>query len=541
MLLLFGLGVFVVTAILLHFLWRPKSVHSLPFPPGPPRDPVIGHLRYMPTKNRATVFHEWAKTYGDVMYLDILGKPTIVLNTARVAVDLLNKRSSIYSDRPRFTSYELTGWSTTLSLMPYGRRFNLHRQLHQSYLNRQKCGEFKPMQTLEARTLQDDKQARALNSFSTSVIAQVVAGHRICSEDDPYMRTTQALMESLGRSGAPGTTRIDLLPFLKYLPSWFPGCESVALVRACNPILRQLYDFPLPTVQAQMETGVARPSFLLTQLNQMRDNTAPVDFEDIRWAAAAMFGSTKVWSSLTVFILAMLLHPEYQCKAQREIDAVIGTSRLPAFEDRDHLPLVESIMQETLRLVASPNRARFEGSRPSKFCVDQWFEPGVPHRLMKDDVYQGMFIPRGSTVFANIRAMSLDESVYSAPESFFPERFLPKPAGKEEPHFSSVYGFGRRFGQFFSLDGIHRVTGARRTCTGRYLGDQSLWIAIASILATCRISNVNDEHGNLIVPDASIIMSEGVSSHPNDFQYIVSPRDPNVPALLDEVDLEAEI
>jgi len=44
---------------------------------------------------------------GDVMYLDILGKPTIVLNTARVAVDLLNKRSSIYSDRPRFTSYEL--------------------------------------------------------------------------------------------------------------------------------------------------------------------------------------------------------------------------------------------------------------------------------------------------------------------------------------------------------------------------------------------------------------------------------------------------
>ncbi|KAJ7018188.1 cytochrome P450 [Mycena alexandri] len=519
--LLFGLGTFAVIAMLLYFFWCPKSARSLPFPPGPPRDPVIGHLRYMPTKNRATVFHTWAKTYGDVMYLDILGKPTIVLNTARVAVDLLNKRSSIYSDRPRFTSYELrvwlgtvkirpnrtisrTGWATTLSLMPYGRRFNLHRQLHQSYLNRRKCREFKPIQTLEAQSLVKNlleseplNYSKMINRYESGVIAQVVAGHKICSDEDPYMRTTQALMESLGRSGAPGTSRIDLFPFLKYLPKWFPGSESVALARDCRPILRQLYEFPLQAVQKQMEKGVAKPSFLLTQLDQMGER---VDFEDIRWAAAAMFGSTQVWSSLTVFILAMLLHPEYQYKAQREIDAVIGTSRLPAFEDRDHLPLVESIMQETLR----------------------WHPPtelGVPHRLMKDDVYQGMFIPKGSTVFANIRAMSLDRSIYSAPESFFPERFLPKPAGKEEPRFSSAYGFGRRI------------------CTGQYLGDQSLWIGIASILATCRISNVNDERGNVIVPDASTIMR---TSHPNDFQYIISPRGPKAEELITEVNLEAE-
>jgi cytochrome P450 len=85
---------------------------------------------------------------------------------------------------------------------------------------------------------------------------------------------------------------------------------------------------------------------------------------------------------------------------------------------------------------------------------------------MEDDVYRGMFIPKGSLVFANIRyasfdssgsgvmlnfprGMSLDEAVYSDPKSFFPERFLPKPAGKGEPHFSNVaFGFGRRF-EFF--------------------------------------------------------------------------------------------
>lgn len=40
------------------------SAHSLP--PGPPADPVIGHLRIFPSiDNQAEVFHDWAKTFGE--------------------------------------------------------------------------------------------------------------------------------------------------------------------------------------------------------------------------------------------------------------------------------------------------------------------------------------------------------------------------------------------------------------------------------------------------------------------------------------------
>jgi hypothetical protein len=45
----------------------------------------------------------------------------------------------------------------------------------------------------------------------------------------------------------------------------------------------------------------------------------------------------------------MIIHPEYQAKAQKEIDSVIGDLRLPDFEDRGNLPLVECILQEVLR------------------------------------------------------------------------------------------------------------------------------------------------------------------------------------------------
>jgi cytochrome P450 len=63
---------------------------------------------------------------------------------------------------------------------------------------------------------------------------------------------------------------------------------------------------------------------------------------------------------------------------------------------------------------------------------------------MEDDIYRGMLIPAGSTVLANIKEMTLDESIYSNPTVFSPERFLPQPAGKGEPPFSGTFGFGRR-------------------------------------------------------------------------------------------------
>lgn len=38
---------------------------------------------------------------GDVLYLNAAGQPIIVLNTQKVAADLLDRRAGIYSDRPR--------------------------------------------------------------------------------------------------------------------------------------------------------------------------------------------------------------------------------------------------------------------------------------------------------------------------------------------------------------------------------------------------------------------------------------------------------
>ncbi|KAF8495590.1 cytochrome P450 [Gautieria morchelliformis] len=75
----------------------------------------------------------------------------------------------------------------------------------------------------------------------------------------------------------------------------------------------------------------------------------------------------------------MILYPNVQCKAQCELDEVIGADRLPTFEDHDSLPYMNSICKEIQRW------------RPV-------VPLGVAHRLMEDDVYNNNFIPRGSVV-----------------------------------------------------------------------------------------------------------------------------------------------
>ena len=49
------------------------------------------------------------------------------------------------------------------------------------------------------------------------------------------------------------------------------------------------------------------------------------------------------------FFLMMVLNPAAQEKAQAQIDAVVGKTRLPTIDDRPLLPFVDALFWETLR------------------------------------------------------------------------------------------------------------------------------------------------------------------------------------------------
>ncbi|KAG9101404.1 cytochrome P450 1B1 [Ceratobasidium sp. 370] len=146
---------------------------------------------------------------------------------------------------------------------------------------------------------------------------------------------------------------------------------------------------------------------------------------------------------------AMLLFPDVQAKAQQEIDTVIGTSRLPTIDDQAFLPYVGRLVQEVLR---------WQPVTPT----------AIPHVCAEDNEYRGYLFPRGAIVFGNLWAMTRDERVYKDPETFNPDRFLDSSVPA-----APGFGWGRR---------------------------SSLFITIASLLATFDITLRTDELGHKIVP-----------------------------------------
>jgi hypothetical protein len=60
---------------------------------------------------------------GEIVYLDVAGQPTIVLNSVTSNFDLLERCASNYSDRPRaIMAQEILSNGLLFSLMNYGER-----------------------------------------------------------------------------------------------------------------------------------------------------------------------------------------------------------------------------------------------------------------------------------------------------------------------------------------------------------------------------------------------------------------------------------
>ena len=60
---------------------------------------------------------------GEIMYLDGAGQPVVVCNSLKSAFELLERRSSNYSDRPRFImAQEIINGGLLFSLMSHADR-----------------------------------------------------------------------------------------------------------------------------------------------------------------------------------------------------------------------------------------------------------------------------------------------------------------------------------------------------------------------------------------------------------------------------------
>jgi cytochrome P450 len=81
----------------------------------------------------------------------------------------------------------------------------------------------------------------------------------------------------------------------------------------------------------------------------LSEGRSEIDIIKNSTAALYLAGVDTTVAAVISFILAMLIYPDVQIKAQSEIDRIIGKDRLPEIEDAPQLPYVRGVVNECLR------------------------------------------------------------------------------------------------------------------------------------------------------------------------------------------------
>ncbi|KAF5367697.1 hypothetical protein D9758_009878 [Tetrapyrgos nigripes] len=503
---------------------------KISLPPGPGRWPVIGSVFHMPKHYAWSTFSRWKELYGNIIYLNVVGTPIIVINSSSIARDLLDKRSSIYSDRPHlvsdlfllectvtnqinepFDNYydsekvmacELAGLDQAFPLKQYGEAWRAQRRLVSQHLSPSAIPRYYTTQQNEAkkfvlrilglegkgnRTWASEALKKEIELGIAATIFSVTYGYQLTSADDTFLKQAIRMMDDFSRTTEPGAWIVDTIPQLKYIPSWVPGSGFLKTARDVRSNYEDVIKSLFKWTKENLDSGNASPSICSTALSAKGTYVTRILEEQLSFAAFSVLGGgldTNI-SVLMSFVLAMVLHPNIQKQAQAEIDDVVGMERLPGLDDKARLPFVRSLITEVMR---------FYPAVPL----------GLPHCLQQDDVYNDMYLPKKSIILTNVWYMLHDPEVFDKPDVFNPYRY--RGLESEMQKVADItFGFGRR------------------VCPGRYFAENSIFSMVTTLLATCDIMSPLDLSGKPYEQKVGL-MGSGTIVFPGPFECIIKPR-----------------
>ncbi|KAK7053190.1 hypothetical protein VNI00_003809 [Paramarasmius palmivorus] len=479
------LGAFLVSN------WRSNITRKLP--PGPRGWPLIGNLLDIPAKHPWKICVEWAQKYdSDVLSLRIPGATLVVLNKLEDIQELFGKRSVLYSDRPQPTIFDIMKADRMMSSQNYGERFKRtiidfvptrhldintsptgSRKLFKQQFDTPDLITYRHSHLLAAsrrlliRLLRTKDHKKDIHLTSGEAIMSVTYGIVPKDSDDYYFKLVREMTKFIADVIAREDFLVDAMPIFKHLPAWFPGSTYKKKAAYGTRLLDEVIKQPFEFVRNEMRKGTAVPAVCSHFLGSLDDHGLEEDELIDEWrntfGLAFFAGYDPTANAACSFILAMLLYPDVQKKAQAAIDATLhNTGRLtPTFADQ--IPYIDALIAELLR-----------------------WNPVTPlgafHRLNADDFYKGYVIPEGAVIAPNLWAVTHDKEIYGMDvDDLRPERFLNPDQDELNEELCGVmdaaFGFGRR------------------SCAGRVFAKEYLWTVITSVLSVYDIVDGSDELG----------------------------------------------
>ncbi|THU85807.1 cytochrome P450 [Dendrothele bispora CBS 962.96] len=505
----FGLPILLVLVVTIYLRQSSLSRKELKPLPGPKGLPLLGNLLQVPRTRAWLKFTEWREQYGDLIGLNVAGQDLIVIGNSKIAADLLDRRSAIYSDRPKNIVARLLTGDMVFAFSQHNDLWRTMRRGSQEALGPQITKKYCRMQEVEGLLLLGDvvkdpeNWAAHLRRAAASLVIGVIYGvPPIRNYLEPDIVRVNLFVERALYAAAPGSFLVEYFTWMQYLPRWMSPWRRYAEDSFNRD--SSMFEDLFAGVKKRLDAGDETPS---VAADVIRDNKSlGMSDRQAAWFSATLYaaGAETTSGQVAWVIVAMILYPETMKKAQAEIDRVVGRGRLPNFSDYEHLPYIRAMVKEILR---------WRGVSPL----------AVPHRLCQDDVYDGYFIKKDTICVVNVWALNHDRDIYGVDaEDFNPDRHLDSngklkasvPNTHDENHHT--FGFGRRI------------------CVGRHLSKNSIFMQIASLLWAFDIKSGKDANGIIVLPDAMNGINDGLVVRPPEFPCVMTPRFPEVPSLIAE-------
>ncbi|KAJ3538450.1 hypothetical protein NMY22_g5158 [Coprinellus aureogranulatus] len=508
------------------FLNRKKR-QGLPLPSGPSGWPIIGNALDMPLESMGPVYASWAKSLGsEIISASALGTTILVIDSYDTAVELLDKRAARYSCRPTSVmACELMGWNSVFALNPYSEAWRKRRKLFVKYFN-STSPDGEPVHIPQVyefvnRFLVDlsetPSEANGLVKHMVGSMAISLAyGLPIRRRHDDLIELVDSIVKMVAEQVAPGKAIVDVIPWLKHIPSWMPGMGFKRFAESVRWMAVKFKMEPYDRAVEAFGTAGVRPSFLSDALADYETGeagdtmTRSKELDAIQDVAATIFGTAgdTTANAILTFIFALATRPTLRRRIQDEMDSLLleydrdrtgggtRTLRLPRFEDEAQLPLLTAAVMES---------QRWAPVTPI----------GIPHRTTADDVYKGYFIPAGSVVIANQWSMLNDEKEHTGAlgVEINPEIRNPN---------TIAFGFGRRI------------------CPGSHIAQSTLWLTAASLLTLFDFEAPGIEQANYV--DAAGRVDErfepGPLCRPKKFECEIKLRSDEAKVLVRELAMQ---
>ena len=97
----------------------------------------------------------------------------------------------------------------------------------------------------------EDAIKNLISTFAATIM-KIGYGIAVQESDDPYISIAEEVLNGLAEAGIPGTFWVDMIPILKYVPSWFPGAAFQKKAARWREAINTMAEKPFRHVQEQL-------------------------------------------------------------------------------------------------------------------------------------------------------------------------------------------------------------------------------------------------------------------------------------------------